>query len=273
MSARDGYEHGVPCWVDTWRSDAEAAIGFYGQLFGWEIVGERSSGLEDAHLMCRLRGLDVAGIGERPRGAPEPAAWGTYIWVDDADATTAKATDAGGAVIVDPFESLDGGRMAILADLEGAVIGIWQPGAHRGAELVNEPGAWSMSGLMSHDVEGAKRFYEAVFGWRAETFELGDAQGALCRLAGYIGGEPSQPVPRDVVATVLPAGEAGAPARWSVDFWVEDVDEAVASAPRLGGTVVAPPYDVPGTQLRQAVLADPDGATFSATQVVIPQTS
>jgi uncharacterized protein len=270
MSERDGYQHGVPCWVDTWRTDPEPAIGFYVPLFGWEIVGERSSGTEDAHFMCRLRGSDVAGIGERPHGAAEPAAWGTYVWVDDADETAASATRAGGSAIVEPFDSLDGGRMAILADPEGAVFGIWQPGEHRGAERVNEPGAWSMSGLMARDVDGAKRFYGELFGWRAEMFEMGDAEGALWRLEGFVGGEPEQPVPRDVVATMLPMSEGGTPAHWSVDFWVDDVDAAVAAAPGLGGAVLTPPYEIPGTPLRQAVLADPDGATFSTTQVVIP---
>jgi predicted enzyme related to lactoylglutathione lyase len=273
MSERDGYQHGVPCWVDTWRADPEAAIGFYGPLFGWEIVGERSSGGEDAHFMCRLRGRDVAGIGERASGAPEPAAWGTYVWVDDADTAAARATEAGGAVVVEPFDSLDGGRMAILADPEGAEFGVWGPGEHRGAELVNEPGAWSMSALMGRDVEGAKRFYGELFGWRAETFEIGEAEAALWRLEGFVGGEPEQPVPRDVVATMLPLGDEGTPAHWSVDFWVGDVEAAVAAAPGLGGTVITPPYEIPGTLLRQAVLADPDGATFSATQLVIPQAS
>src|SRR5262245_7508336 len=226
MSERDGYEHGVPCWVDTWRVDPEPAIGFYGPLFGWEIVGERSSGSEDAHFMCRLRGRDVAAIGERPQGVPEPAAWGTYVWVDDADETAAKATEAGGDVIVEPFDSLDGGRMAILADPAGAAFGVWQPGEHRGAELVNEPGAWSMRSLTARDVESAKRFYGSVFGWRADTFAMGGAEGVLWRLEGYVGGEPEQPVPRDVIATMLPAADENAPAQWSVDFWVEDVEAA-----------------------------------------------
>jgi predicted enzyme related to lactoylglutathione lyase len=272
LSERHGYQHGVPCWVDTWRADAEPAIGFYAGLFGWEIVGERSSSGADVHLVCRLRGRDVAAVGERPQGAPEPATWNTYVWVDDADRAAARASEAGGSVVVEPFESLDGGRMAIVADPEGAVLGVWQPGEHRGAELVNEPGAWSMSALMGRDLDGAKHFYGEVFGWRAETFELGDAEGALWRLEGFVGGEPAQPVPRDVVATMLPLGETGAPAHWSVDFWIEDVEAAAAAVPGLAGEVVAPPYDVPGAQLRQAVFTDPDGATFSATQLMIPPT-
>jgi uncharacterized protein len=270
MSERSGYQNAVPCWVDTWRADADPAIRFYASLLGWEIVGERSMKAEDTHFMCTLRGRDVAAIGERPQGAPQPPAWGTYVWVDDADQAAATASRAGGEVIMAPFDSLDGGRMAILADPEGAVVGVWQPGEHRGAELVNEPGAWSMSALIGRDVEGAQRFYGELFGWRAETFGLGDAEGVLWRLEGYVGGEPEQPVPRDVVATMLPAGDDGPPPHWSVDFWVADVEAAVAAAPGLGGSLIAPAYEVPGTPLRQAVLADPDGAAFSVTQVVIP---
>jgi predicted enzyme related to lactoylglutathione lyase len=91
-------------------------------------------------------------------------------------------------------------------------------------------------------------------------------------LDGYLGGEPQQPVRRDVVATMIPSrdnGDATSP-YWSVDFWIADVDAAVAAVPELGGTVIAPPYDIPDAQLRQAVVADPDGATLSVTQLVLP---
>ena len=39
MSERNGFRAGVPCWIDTWQSDAEAAVGFYTELFGWESEG------------------------------------------------------------------------------------------------------------------------------------------------------------------------------------------------------------------------------------------
>jgi uncharacterized protein len=57
------------------------------------------------------------------------------------------------------------------------------------------------------------------------------------------------------------------PPHWSVDFWVDDVDASAEKAGELGGGVVAPPYDIPGTELRQAVLLDPQGASFSVTRV------
>jgi predicted enzyme related to lactoylglutathione lyase len=268
MSERDGYEHGVPCWVDTWQPDADAAMGFYTQIFGWEAEDTMPEGAEGTHYMCRLRGRDVAAIASRPDAAPDVTAWTTYVWVDDVDATVTRATEAGGSVVVKPFDALDGGRIAVIADPAGAAIGAWQPAAHRGAQLVNEPGAYSMSGLMTTDPAGAKRFYPAVFGWEIRTFEMGDAEMVMWTVPGYVGGEPQQPVPRDVAAAMHPpSADADAPPpHWSVDFWIANVDEATARVAELGGQVLVAPYDVPNTGLRQAVVMDPQGATFSLTQ-------
>jgi uncharacterized protein len=248
MSERNGYEPGVPCWVDTWREDVDAAIGFYTELFGWEAA-------RGDYSMFRRRGRDVAGIGA---GAGSPPAWTTYVWVDDADETAAQVRAAGGSLIREPFDSLDGGRVAIVADPAGAALGVWELGEHRGAEVVNEPGAWAMSLLSTPDTEGAVAFYGAVFGWQTEGF----GGATMWRLPGYVGGEPQQPVPRDVVAVMVPGDRPA----WTPDFWVPDTDAAAAKAERLGGTVVAPPADAgPG---RTAVLADLQGAVFSVSKVV-----
>jgi hypothetical protein len=276
MSERDGYEPGVPCWVDTLQPDPGAAVAFYGELFGWEAkrslpADSPRGALPAEYYMCRLRGRDVAAIGSQPSGASERRpVWGVYVWVEDPEGTASRAAEAGGRVLFDPFDCLDGGRMAVISDPGGAVLGIWQPGVHRGAQLVNEPGAWSMSALKTRDPDGAKAFYGAVFGWEAEGFELGGGEVALWRLPGYVGGEPEQPVPRDVVATMAPMGDEipdhVAP-HWSVDFWVDDVEAAAQTSARLGGSVVAPPNDIPGAALRQAVVADPQGAAFSVTEL------
>jgi uncharacterized protein len=272
MSERDGYRPGVPCWVDTWQPDAEAAVAFYSQLFGWEAEDTMPPDTPGKHFMCRLRGRDVAAVASRPGKATATApAWGTYIWVESAEGTAAQMSETGGSVVMEPFAALDGGRIAILADPAGAVFGVWQPGGHRGAQIVNEAGAWSMSALNTPDTEGVERFYGSLFGWETETMKLGGGEIKMWRLPGYVGGEPSQPVPRDVVAVMAPiSGDQsgdGASSRWSVDFWVDDVDAIADRAADLGGEVIAPPYDIPGAGFRQAVLADPRGAAFSVTKV------
>jgi uncharacterized protein len=263
VSDRDGYQPGVPCWVDTWQPDAEAAVDFYTKLFGWEAQEAVPAGSGRTHYMCTLRGRDVAGIGSpAPDGAPP--AWSTYVWVESADDTAASARGVGGGVVVEPFESLDGGRMAILSDPAGAVFGVWQPGAHGGAQVVNEPGAWSMSNLNTPDTEAAKAFYRALFGWETDTFDMGTGEFTMWRVRGYEGGEPGQPVSREVVATMAPM-TGDAPPHWAIDFWVHDVDATAATAVDLGGQVLAPPFDTPVG--RTAVLSDPRAAAFSVSRV------
>jgi predicted enzyme related to lactoylglutathione lyase len=265
MTEPDGYQHGVPCWVDTWQPDPDAAVSFYTELFGWETEDTTPPGVDGKHYICRLRGLDVAAIASGPQEAPPDTAWNTYVWADDADQTAERATAAGGSILKDPFDALDGGRIAIVADPAGAALGIWQPGSHRGAQAVNEPGAWAMSALETPDPQAAKSFYGELFGWETEPFGPPEAGVTLWRLPGYVGGTPQQPVPRDNVAVMMPGGDG--PARWSVDFWVFSADQAAAKAADLGGRAVRPPDDVPGVPgMREAVLADPAGAVFSITQ-------
>ena len=270
MSSRESYLPGVPCWVATVQPDPEAAARFYGGLFGWETENLMPTQSPGDYFLCRLRGRDVAAVVSE-HGAPPPPAptWSTFVCVRSADEAAAAAAEAGGEVVGDPVDSPGGGRMAVLSDPVGAVFCVWQPEGRQGAQLVNEPGAWAMSQLMTRDPDPAKDFYGSVFGWQTETFDAGEGGPVvLWRLPGYVGGEPEQPVPRDVVAVMTPmAGDApaGAPAHWSVDFWVDDVDAAADKAADTGGSVVAPAFDTPVG--RTAVLADPAGASFSVSKV------
>ena len=247
MSERDSYPPGVPCWVDNLVPDPTRSMAFYGELFGWEFDGP---GPGD-YYVAKTRGRDVAGLGEAPPGVPP--GWNTYVSVASANDTARAA----GSVIVEPFDVLPAGRLAALADPGGAVVGVWEPAERLGCQLVNEAAAYAMSALHTPDPDAAARFYRDVFGWETEEFAPGVS---LFRLPGYVGGEPAQPVPRDVVAVMA---QDDGPARWSVDFWVTDADALADRAPVLGGSVVVAPFDSIPT--RQAVLADPDGAVFSVT--------
>jgi uncharacterized protein len=266
MSDRDGFQPGVPCWVETWHDDPEPAIRFYSGVLGWEAENTQPADANGTFHVCRLRGRDAAAIGSPiPEGAPPTPLWTTFILVESAEETAGKAKDAGGNVILEPFESLEGGRLAIIADPAGATFAAWEQAEHKGAQVVNEPGAYSMSFLETTDPDGAKAFYGALFGWESKAFGPPEAGFALWRLPGYVGGEPQQPVPRDNVATMIAGGEG--PARWSVDFWVANADEAAAKATDLGGSTLTPPSDVPGVAgMREATIADPAGAVLTITQ-------
>jgi predicted enzyme related to lactoylglutathione lyase len=272
MSERAHYPPGVPCWVDTLQPDPEAATRFYAALFGWQIIGpgETPGTPPGKYFVAQLRGLDVAGIGSLPtRGAPPSAFWNTYVAVDSVDDACARASSAGGAVVVPPTDAPPAGKLAAISDPSGATFSLWEARDRVGARCINEPAAWAMSALLTRDPEGAKRFYRDVFGWRSDTFTPSGAEVTLFRLPGFVGGEPHQPVPRDVVAIALPLGAdvpAGVPGHWSVDFWIDDADAAAAKAAQLGGTVVTALHDAPG--FRRCVLADPQGAVFSLSQLV-----
>ena len=161
----------------------------------------------------------------------------------------------------EPFDSLDGGRIAIAADPAGAVFGVWQLGEHRGAQLVNEPGAWAMSALSTPDPEAAKAFYGAVFGWETEAF----GPATLYRLPGYVGGEPTQPVPRDVIAVMMPGEHGGLDAR----LLGPDADAAAAHRGRARRQRRDARRSTAGVG-RTGVLADPAGAVFSVSKVLKP---
>src|SRR4051794_1225504 len=107
MSERDGYPHGVPCWVDTLQPDADGAVAFYGGVFDWEFQepGPMPGDPPGRYFVAQLGGRDVAGVGSRPaEGGPPMPAWNTYVSVDTADEAAAAATGAGGSVIVAPFD-------------------------------------------------------------------------------------------------------------------------------------------------------------------------
>ena len=279
MPERDGYIPGVPCWVDTSQPDPEAAVDFYRGLFGWEFEDVMPPGSEGKYFMARLRGGDVAAVGSIPEAAPPMAMWNTYIWVDSADDAASKVRDAGGGVLMEPFDVMDAGRMAVVTDREGAAFCVWQAKQNRGAQIVNEPGSLSFNGLGTRDIEAAKSFYGSVFGW--STLNVGGGAD-MWTLPGYgdhlerdnpdlrkqlaeTGGPPGF---EDVVASInpLPDDQPDTPAHWSVTFAVEDADATAARATELGGTLVVPPLDAPW--VRMTIINDPQGATLIASQFV-----
>jgi predicted enzyme related to lactoylglutathione lyase len=279
MPERDRYIPGVPCWIDTSQPDPEAAVAFYSGLFGWEFEDVMGPESEGAYFIARLRGGDVAGVGSIPEGAPPMAMWNTYVWVESADETASKVRDAGGTTLMEPFDVMDAGRMAVFADPEGAAFCVWQAKRHKGAGIVNEAGSLNFNGLNTRDVDGAKSFYGAVFGWDTLTLDGGPGMWTLPGYGDHL--EQGDPDLRkrmaevdapagfeDVVASItpIPDDQPDVPAHWDVTFAVDDADATAAKATELGGKVIVPAFDAPW--VRMTVIADPAGATFIASKFV-----
>jgi predicted enzyme related to lactoylglutathione lyase len=145
----------------------------------------------------------------------------------------------------------DMGRMAVFMDPTGAAFSIWQPIKFPGSAIVNETGTFAWNELITTDVDAAKAFYSALFGWQPETHEAGPMSYTEWKLGGRsVGGMMQKPA--DMPAQM--------PSLWTVYFLVDDCDAAAAKVKELGGNVMREPMDIePG---RFAVLADPTGAAF-----------
>jgi predicted enzyme related to lactoylglutathione lyase len=245
------YDDGVPSWVDLSSPDLAKSREFYGALFGWNCPeGPPEAG---GYTVCDLGGKSVAGLG--PQMNPDfPPAWMSYVNVGDADASAGKVAEAGGTVVVEPMTVMEAGRMAILTDPLGAVIGLWQPNQHTGAQLANEANTYCWSELITTDLDKSKAFYKAVFGWDAD--DQGPPGGPPAYTEWKVAG-------RSVGGMMLkqPDMPADMPPNWGVYFAVADADATADKAKELGGALFFGPTDIePG---RFAVLADNVGAVFN----------
>ena len=249
MAEFDGYPAGTPAWVDLGTPDLDGSRRFYGDLFGWqaEDQGPEAGG----YTIFTLRGKAVAGCGPL-MSDQQPPAWATYVYVDDADTTIKTAEQAGATVLMPPMDVLQAGRMAILMDPTGAVISIWQPREHKGAQLANEANTLCWNELSTRDTKAAEAFYTKVFGWTAET---STAEG-MTYTEWKIGDRS--------IGGMLEMGEnfpPQVPANWLAYFAVDDCDATVKKVTDLGGAVMMPARDIPPG--RFAVVADPSGAVFA----------
>ena len=254
MGKRQRYEPGTFCWIDLATTDPAGAKAFYGELFGWEAE-DMPAGEAGTYTMLYLSGDEVGGLYEMDAGQREqgvPPYWFSYVSVDDADAIASRARELGGTVYGEAFDVLDAGRMAVIQDPTGAVLGAWQPRGHVGASRVNDPGCFTWNELQTRDPEAAADFYAALFGWETEPQEQdGNLVYVTIENAGAKNGG------------IMPMTEqhGDAPPFWLTYFTVPSCDDAVARVRELGGEVLAGPLDLGAGRI--AVVSDPQGAAFA----------
>jgi len=250
MPTRENAPIGAPCWVDLMTSDTERARAFYGELFGW--AAEEPAEEFGGYFNFTKNGVLVGGCMSSGADAPVTDVWSIYLASDDARKTIDTAAANGGQVAVPAMDVGDLGTMAMVSDPGGAVIGVWQPGLHKGFGIFGEAGTPSWFELHTRDFEKAVTFYRDVFHW--DTSSVSDTPEF--RYTMLVDGENG-------LAGIMDASgflPAGVPAHWSVYFGVDDTDAALATTVDLGGSIVNPAEDTPYGRLATAV--DPSGAQF-----------
>jgi predicted enzyme related to lactoylglutathione lyase len=243
---------GSPVWFDVSSTDLEGSKAFYTRLFGWEAQATPPEG--GGYTMFTLGGKYVAAAGPT-QGPEQPPHWMVYFGTEDADASARKVEEGGGKVVAPPFDVLQAGRMAVFQDPTGAFFSVWQPGQHRGVQVVGEPSSYAWTELNTRGMDRAKPFYQRVFGWGERTTPMGEGQPPYTEwLLGdhSIGGGMDIGQRPDIPKEVPP--------HWMNYFAVADVDATVEKASRLGAKALVPGMDFPGG--RFAILQDPQGAAF-----------
>ncbi len=260
MPERTSYVHGTPSWVDLATPDVDAACEFYGELFEWQAETPADPEQAGGYRSFTLRGKHVAGV-MPVRDERQPAAWVTHVTVDDVEATAKAVESAGGSVMVAPMDVLTEGRFAVFADPAGAVFATWEPRDHKGAQLINEPGALTWNELATPNAEDSIGFYSNVFGWTHQESLMPGME------------HPYYDWKRDdeSVAGMMQITEEshpGVPPHWLTYFAVEGIDRTVAKVEQLGGAISLEPQTI---ELgRFAVLSDPQGAVFAVMQMNQP---
>ncbi|WP_394825333.1 VOC family protein [Pendulispora albinea] len=250
------YQPGTFCWVELAARGVNDAKKFYKEIFAWSYDDVPIPG-GGVYTMCKVRDRDVCALSEQREetiAQGVPPHWLAYISVTNADAIAQRAGELGGHVLASPFDVMDVGRMAILADPTGAFFALWQPGKHFGAGLLREAQAMEWNELSTTDPAAAQRFYTSLFGWTTR-----EASGAGMEYIDFALGEY-------MVGGMMKA-QPGMPSAWVTYFSVVDPDGSSKSTASLGGTVLLAPMDIPGVG-RIAVLQDPQGSVFGVVRMV-----
>lgn len=228
-------------WFDLVTSQPQVAQSFYSQLFGWQFDDSPSDRVDVITNGRRL----VGGLVTAENGSG--SSWKPVLSVSETETAVAIAKSKGGK-LVDPIVPTTRGTLAAITDPSGAPLTLYD--GDEGIPLGTSPrnGEWVWADLLTPDTSRAKTFYRALVGFGTRLEERpGLDRFEIFTLADHDRG--------GLIKVTRQQANPG----WLPYIQVADLDQTLARARELGGTVAIRQDDV-------AILQDPTGAAIGVAQ-------
>lgn len=250
-------------WYELLTPDLAAAADFYETVTGIAISREAQPGPMDYRMIAAPDGGFVGGamqLTEALQSGGARPGWFGYVSVPDVDAAAEQAKAAGATIQMPPTDIPQAGRVAMIADPQGAPLYIMKPTPPADAPDADSScydpdriGHFAWNELHARDQASAFDFYAAQFGWaRSDAMDMGEMgtyqmfkPGGTTNAIGGMMTSPNMPHPL-----------------WVYYINVADIDDALAQITANGGSVMFGPGEIPGGSfIIQAT--DPQGALFA----------
>ena len=243
-------------WYELMTTDPKAAMQFYTDVVGWTTQAFGDEGGDDPYTMWVGSQGPLGGVMNLPDKAKKmgaPPHWMSNVEVSNVDEAVAKTKRMGGQVFEEPMDIPKVGRVAVIADPQGAPIGLFKPIDAMQSHDKSKAGEFTWSELVTTDHEAAFGFYAALCGWeRISEFDMGPMGKYL--LFGQ-NGKPHG-------GMMTKSKDMPMPPAWLYYVHVDDLEAAVERAKAKGAKLLNGPMAVP-TGERIAQLMDPQGAAFA----------
>jgi len=251
---------GSHIWYELITPTPEGAKSFYDAVVGWDI-GPKLPGDMDYRMIVRSDGGNAGGVLRLSQDMADHGArpiWLGYIAVDDVDGIIAQIEAKGGKVQMPATDIPDVGRIAMVADPQGAPFYVMKPTPPAGDEekvsdvfSVDQPQHVRWNELSTTDPAAALEFYTSLFGW-----EKGDSMPM-----GEMGDYQFLNHGGRMIGAIMPKMPDMPVSLWSYYIGVDDIDRAVAAINDKSGKVLNGPMEIPGGEFALNGM-DPQGASF-----------
>ena len=247
-------------WYELMTPDPIAAKAFYDSVVGWSIGSDTVAPGLEYRMIGRSDGGNAGGVltldaamaanGARP-------CWLGYVAVGDVDDTVAKATAAGATVLMPAWDQPGVGRLAMIADPQGAPLYLMDalppedPALASDAFSPEQPQHVRWNELSTTDSDAAIAFYTALFGWEQQG-EMDMGEMGAYRFIQHDGVG---------IGAVMPKMPQMPASLWTYYIGVDDIDRAAAAITGSGGTILNGPMEIPGGEFALNAL-DPQQAAF-----------